>query len=115
MLAPQKVVAAAPAAVAPAFGSVSDCTSSGALAQNFKVSTNTSDSVSVGDFVALVFDYDLTVVVRSGARDGAGRGAVAGCWAPRLLPMGWVSAPRDPARSAARHTHWTPVPDLRRR
>ena len=77
MLAPQKVVAAAPAAVAPAFGAVSDCTSSGALAQNFKVSTNTSDSVSVGDFVALVFDYDLTVVVRSGARDGAGRGAAA--------------------------------------
>ena len=74
----------APVAVAP-YGAVSDCTSAGALAQNFVVTTNSSDAVSVGDFVALVFDFDLGTVVRTavmlcshwGQRRPMGRGLPA--------------------------------------
>ena len=49
---------------APEVGAVSDCTSAGALAQNFKVGTNSTDTVKIGDYVALEFGFDLNKEVR---------------------------------------------------
>ena len=80
-----KAQVARPLAGKPVVGAVADCTSAGSLAQNFVVTTNSSDTVAVGDYVGLTFDFDLEQEVRA-ARIAAGVSRLSGSSLRALTP-----------------------------